>query len=425
MIPRAIFLAGLGFGDEGKGTTVEYLVAREKSDLVVRYNGGPQAAHNVVRDDGAHHTFAQFGSGTFQGARTHLSRFMLVDPLALVNEGQHLESLGYNAFKGITIERECPLVTPYHRAANIARERARGDDAHGSCGMGVGEAYVDVRDFPDDVPLIGDLEDPVALQKKLRFLYELKHEQLGKAMEPTLLAMRPEFLMELYNGFTDLVGIVDRKWLAPELEKGTTVFEGAQGLLLDQDFGFQPHTTWSDTTFRNAATLLEEGLFAGLVTRVGVTRSYHTRHGQGPFPSEIVGVELNRELHNSSDNMQGKFRNGFLDMVLLKYALEIQPMDQIALTHLDKGAHWIICTSYRHPEFKGGIPIKRPADYQYQLKMAKALSEVSQLNTRVIHAASEDLPTLIQRTCGVPVTITSDGPRLCDKSPAHEEIPVS
>src|SRR5215831_1774195 len=146
---HAIIVVDLGYGDAGKGGIVDWLCHRAARvaaggpvHTVVRFNGGAQAAHNVVTPDGRHHTFAQFGSGTFTpGVRTHLSRFMLVDPLALAAEAGHLASAGIpDPLGGLTVDRAALLTTPYHRAANRAREVARVAAArHGSCGMGIGE----------------------------------------------------------------------------------------------------------------------------------------------------------------------------------------------------------------------------------------------------------------------------------------------
>ena len=141
---RHYVVCGLGFGDEGKGSVTDFLCSsrsRDPAHAVVRFNGGGQAGHNVVTADGRHHTFAQFGSGSFTpGVRTHLSRFMLVDPLALAAEAAHLIAAGVPGALGrLTVDRDARLVTPYHQAANRARELARGRDRHGSCGMGIGE----------------------------------------------------------------------------------------------------------------------------------------------------------------------------------------------------------------------------------------------------------------------------------------------
>jgi adenylosuccinate synthase len=152
-----VVVVDLGYGDAGKGTVVDWLCSRADAGpvhAVVRFNGGAQAAHNVVTSDGRHHTFAQFGSGSFiPGVRTHLSRFVLVDPLALAGEAAHLASLGVrDALDRVTVDRDALLATPYHRAANRARELARGDRRHGSCGMGIGETASYALDHPADAP---------------------------------------------------------------------------------------------------------------------------------------------------------------------------------------------------------------------------------------------------------------------------------
>ncbi|NKY79097.1 adenylosuccinate synthetase, partial [Nocardiopsis dassonvillei] len=150
----------LGFGDAGKGVTVDLLCARRRFGAVVRANGGAQAAHNVVTPDGRHHTFAQFGAGTLAPGGpvpTHLSRLMVVDPFALAAEAGHLASLGVaDPFALVTVDRRALISTPWHRAANQARERARGEARHGSCGMGVGETVAYALARPEDAPTAGD-----------------------------------------------------------------------------------------------------------------------------------------------------------------------------------------------------------------------------------------------------------------------------
>src|SRR5690349_8592758 len=115
---RAILVLDLAYGDCGKGTIVDFLTRAHAADLVVRFNGGPQAGHNVVTPDGRHHTFSQFGSGTFVPAvRTLLSRFMLIEPYAMVNEAAHLAELAVtDALDRLMIDARCPVITPAHQA---------------------------------------------------------------------------------------------------------------------------------------------------------------------------------------------------------------------------------------------------------------------------------------------------------------------
>src|SRR5271157_1837790 len=126
-------VAGFGFGDEGKGSIVDYLTRRHGARLVVRYNGGAQAGHNVTTPEGRHHCFSQWGSGTFAGARTLLSRFMMVNPIFAVSEARHLESVGIsNPWSLLSVERDALITTPFHVAANRLREiaRRRGSGVH-------------------------------------------------------------------------------------------------------------------------------------------------------------------------------------------------------------------------------------------------------------------------------------------------------
>src|SRR5215469_3382429 len=180
-----VIVADLGYGDAGKGGIVDWLCspaagspaadsrgAGNRVRAVVRFNGGAQAAHHVLSPCGTAHCFAQFGSGTFRaGVRTFLSRFMLLDPLAMTAEAAHLAALGVpDPFGLVTVDRAALLTTPYHQAANRARETARGAGRHGSCGMGIGETAAYALRYADDAPRAGDCAAPRVLERKLSLL---------------------------------------------------------------------------------------------------------------------------------------------------------------------------------------------------------------------------------------------------------------
>src|SRR3954452_5420312 len=131
---HALLTVDLGFGDAGKGSIVDFLARAHAAHTVVRYNGGAQAAHRVVTSSPSprEHVFAQFGSGTLAGAATHLSRFMLLDPLAMLEEARHLAALGSDPLQRTTIDEGAPIITPFGRAINRLRELARGSQRHGS-----------------------------------------------------------------------------------------------------------------------------------------------------------------------------------------------------------------------------------------------------------------------------------------------------
>lgn len=339
-----VIVVGLGFGDEGKGAVVDALCAEGGVSTVVRFNGGAQAAHNVIAG-GRHHTFSQFGSGTLAGVPTWLSRYVLVEPIALATESRELEALGVaNPLSLMSVDAGALLTTPFHVAANRARERARGGDRHGSCGKGIGETawygllagasegdVVEgqrVLGEPGPAPTVGDCLNPAVLRRRL--------DALARFYEP-LIGDGPDVgeLVGLYTAFADAVRVTVGDEAGGLADAGRLVFEGAQGVLLDETHGFHPHTTWSTTTPRNAKALL-----GGRPARVlGVTRTYQTRHGAGPLPTEDQSV-LDRfpEAHNGTGEFQGAWRAGHLDATLLSYSVDCcGGIDGLAVTHLDAG----------------------------------------------------------------------------------------
>lgn len=339
MKPQAYIIVGLAFGDEGKGSMVNYLARLYGAAVVVRYNGGPQAAHNVVTLDGRHHTFAQFGSGSFAGARTHLSRFMLVEPFAMINEAEILSGkIGGDPFALLTADPLCPVITPYHWQLNRVRESARGANRHGSCGMGIGELRAGETRGVDNL-LLGDLSDAQTTQRKLcRIRDDIAAEadgsdSISRHYRELILRERVDDLAEFYRNFAERVTICDSDRLANLLRGCVSVFEGAQGVLLDEDFGFAPYNSWTKTTADNAREILD-------VTDVphqtiGVVRTYFTRHGPGPFVSEYPVAVADR--FNVWNQWQGPLRKGLFDIVALRYALECDGgVDEIALTHVDQ-----------------------------------------------------------------------------------------
>lgn len=361
----AFIVGGLSFGDEGKGTTVDYLVNTYGAHTVIRYNGGSQAAHNVVTPSGLHHCFAQFGSGTLvPDTATYLSKYMFVDPLRLVSEWEVLAEKGVrDALLQLTISTECPIITPFHKFTGQIRELARGTHRLGSCGMGVGEAMNDFLKTPDYSLLTGDLQNADIVYKKLQNLQKDKYAVAktlartahGQEIEGCLNEMRSKDLLERccesYKVFSRLPITFDNGSLLKEIlgRPGVVVFEGAQGALLDRNFGFKPFVTKSDCTFANAQELLTN--FSGKIVTLGVVRAYATRHGNGPFVTE--DAELTKQLpdmHNTKNCWQGKFRIGWFDMVALRYALQcVGKVDGLVVTNLDKIKNFSrlkICVAY-------------------------------------------------------------------------------
>ncbi|HVK20244.1 MAG TPA: adenylosuccinate synthetase [Actinokineospora sp.] len=358
-----IIVVGLGFGDEGKGAVVDALCHESPVVSVVRFNGGAQAAHNVVVGD-RHHTFSQFGSGTLSGVPTHLSRHVLVEPIALARESEELAALGVaDPLRLLSIDADSLLTTPIHVAANRAREDARGRARHGSCGKGIGETVwysllaerganpgdtvesQQVLGVPGAPVVVGDCARPSVLRGKLDALVRFYEPLIGAGMSV-------DDLVALYRDFAGAVRVTTGDEVGRLADRGRLVFEGAQGVLLDQWRGFHPHTTWSTVTPDNAL-----GLFGGReATVIGVTRTYQTRHGAGPFPTEDQSV-LARfpERHNGAGEYQGAWRAGHLDAVLLRYAVAAcGGVDALAVTHLDVDG-LSVATSYDAPLPESGL----------------------------------------------------------------------
>jgi adenylosuccinate synthase len=419
---------------------------------IVRYNGGPQAAHNVVTPDGRHHTFAQFGSGMFlPHTRTLLSRFMLVNPLNMLKEERHLSALGVtDALPRTMIDRRALVITPFQRAINRLREVARAADRHGSCGEGIGECMSDALTYGDDVLRVGDLQDRATMLKKLHFLRDAKYSEFAELSQhlPDTEAVRPERAIftdkscitdcaNVYAYLADQVSIVNEADIqALSMQSGTMLFEGAQGVLLDENYGFAPYTTWSTTTFANAETLLRECNYAGEVIKFGIIRAYTTRHGAGPFPTKDLALTAALpDQHNSWNDWQRAFRVGYFDLLATRYALEATGRpDYLAVTNIDRlktVPEWKICTAYAYQgeqtdlsdyfaHTQGNISkikLCRPVDIAHQEKLTQRLLSCTPeyLNFAPLSGekhTNEELAaylSLLEEMLAVPIAISSYG----------------
>jgi adenylosuccinate synthase len=401
--PAHTAVVDLGFGDAGKGTVVDWLCASPPVHAVVRFNGGAQAAHTVVLADGRRHTFAQFGSGSLRpGVRTHLSRYMVVDPLALIREADHLAALGEpDPLSRLTVDGDAALATPYHRAANRARELARGDGRHGSCGMGVGETMAYLLAHPAESPRVRDVRSPATLRAKLSAVRDRLTAELGPLDAPPVDACVAAFV-----AFGDAVSIVDDSYLATLLREGPCVFEGAQGVLLDEWHGFHPYTTWSTTTFANVDALAPDHD----VYRLGVLRIVTTRHGPGPLVTEDPTLDLT-DPHNPTNAWQGRFRFGHFDAVAHRYAREVcGRVDGLALTHLDLARPGLkLARAY---DWTDRIVPGPPGDLDRQEQLTRRL-----LAGRPVYAEvdPDEWVSTVERELDVPVVVTSHGPTAEDK----------
>ncbi len=356
-MPKIFIVFGLGFGDEGKGTTVDFLARNYDAGLAARYNGGAQAGHNVVSPAGDRHCFAQFGSGTLiPGVETLLPREMLIEPQNMINENNGLRKIGvFDAFDRLTVDPNAAIITPYHKMIGQMKEIARGKNRFGSCGMGVGET---IRDRRNNIEIsLRDFFNENGLRGKLDILRDAKTAQA----ESLARVFPSSEMLETYEYFSESYGVeslaefyldfaantkikidIDWKFLKNKIRKGKSIiFEGAQGALLDETNGFAPYITKGRATYHNAAGLLAKTEIVSQkykIEKVGVLRAYGHRHGAGPFVTEDEKLgDVFFEPYNKQNRWQGKFRLGWLDLLAIRYGILINDgVDYLALTNLDQ-----------------------------------------------------------------------------------------
>jgi adenylosuccinate synthase len=348
----ATVIVGAQWGDEGKGKIVD-LLARH-SDVVCRYQGGPNAGHTIVRD-GETFKLHHVPSGVlYSGKVCVVGAGCVVDPELLVRELDELEARGVST-ADLRVSGNAHLIMPWHLAIDSASERRLGRLQIGTTRRGIGPAYA------DKAARIGirvqDILDPKILRQKFETALAEKNEILARvygaeALEPEELAERMEALAVRLRPY-----VADTSLLVDEaLTDGRRVLlEGAQGTLLDLDHGTYPFVTSSNPTAGAAAT----GIGIG-PTRVdgvvGVAKAYVTRVGEGPFPTEIEGPDQTRvrELGAEYGTTTGRERRcGWLDLVALRYAVRLNGLTSLAITKLDVLSAFgelPVCVAYRLPD---------------------------------------------------------------------------
>ena len=315
---------GMNYGDEGKGLMVDYLVS-QYGGSVVRFNGSAQAGHTVVTPEDDRHVFHHFGSGTFLGTPTILNRNFLVHPMLYRDEYAELRG-----FKPVVMcSDDCLVITPFDVLVNQARESSV---KHGSCGVGVYDAINRSKQLPIRV---GDLK----LWSKERLRSEL---EIVVCWARSIVLAHGYPYSDVFNYANEIIDrfIDDCKFfvdtLSPFKEPDHVIFEGAQGLLLDQEYGVMPHCTPTACGLENICLNL---LQFEKVEVIYVTRSYLTRHGNGPLEGEYdLGLT---DKTNVSHEYQGNFRYATLNHTgpylddFYTYR-NLNAKLEVAVTHLDE-----------------------------------------------------------------------------------------
>lgn len=314
-------ILGLGYGDEGKGITTDYLCKKSRNPLVIRFSGGHQAGHTVVTEDGTQHVFSSFGAGTLRGIPSYWSKHCSIYPIGFFNELAALLEKGISP--KIYVDALALVTTPYDVFHNRNIEQ---DNQHGSCGLGFGATVARNRFSPNKL-YAQDLFYPDVLEQKLKAIHIYYQQQSGTTFSSKALTEMLEMYLKMLEDIKPYMEIVhEAEFFNHILEKeriSDLIFEGSQGILLDMDHGFFPNVTHANTTSKNAMDFIQK-YELNQPDIYYITRAYQTRHGNGYLSNE--GMELNYTANPKETNQynpwQGKQRCSVLDLDMLDYALQ-------------------------------------------------------------------------------------------------------
>ncbi|MBK7441364.1 MAG: adenylosuccinate synthase [Bacteroidetes bacterium] len=327
-------LLGLQWGDEGKGKVVDYLA--EQYDVVARFQGGPNAGHTLILNNGVKFVLHTIPSGIFLDNCLNLvGNGVVIDPITFRMEINKLEGAGVNVHNRLVISRKAHLILPTHKMLDAASEASKGADKIGSTLKGIGPAYMDKTGR--NGLRVGDIESPDFVEKYNKL--KEKHFQLLKNYGdlPASVPNEAEWMEAIE--FLKTIAFVDAEYLINDkITEGKRILaEGAQGSMLDVDHGTYPFVTSSNTITAGVCTGL--GVAPQRVKEViGISKAYCTRVGSGPFPTELfdeTGEEL-RKIGNEFGATTGRPRRcGWIDLPALKYTIMINGVTQIAITKID------------------------------------------------------------------------------------------
>ena len=346
-------LLGLQWGDEGKGKIVDVLTSGYK--IIARFQGGPNAGHTLVFN-GKKHVLHTIPSGIFHENKINIiGNGVVIDPVILRNELKNLEAEGIDYKKSLLISRKAHLILPTHRLIDAASEKSKGKNKIGSTLKGIGPTYMDKTGRNGF--RVGDLESENWIEKYSEL--KSKHKRLidffNVSLEYNFEELEKEFF-ESIKSLKNLNFIDSEEYIYQEQNKGSSILaEGAQGSLLDIDFGTYPFVTSSNTTAAGACTGL--GISPNSIKEVfGIFKAYTTRVGSGPFPTELFDSNGKRmgKAGNEFGATTGRPRRcGWLDLVALRYSCQINGVTKLMMMKSDvlSGFKSIkVCTSY---EYKG------------------------------------------------------------------------
>ena len=408
----ATVIVGAQWGDEGKGKIVDLLA--QESDLVCRYQGGPNAGHTIVVS-GETYKIRQIPSGIIAGKPSAIGAGCVVDPAVLVSELDDLEARGHRTEGVLFVSGNAHLVMPWHVALDGARERRLGRLQIGTTRRGIGPAYA------DKATRIGirvqDLLDPKILRQKLELAVEEKNVWLERVYElaphdvEEVVATQLRFAERLAPYVADTSLLVHRALKGGE----RVLFEGAQGTLLDLDHGTYPFVTSSSPIAAGAAVSF--GIGPNRIDEVlGVAKAYVTRVGEGPFPSEIEGSANDRvrAIGQEFGTVTGRDRRcGWLDLVALRFAVRVNGITSLALTKLDVLSEFPelpVCVRYALPD--GSETEEFPShqsDFHHCRPVFETLTGWREEIDETLPLAARDYVSFVEQALDVPVTLVGTG----------------
>lgn len=408
-------LLGLQWGDEGKGKIVDVLTP--KYDVIARFQGGPNAGH-TLEFDGIKHVLHTIPSGIFhQGVNNVVGNGVVIDPVVLKKEIDALINMGVNINEQLLISKKAHLILPTHRLLDAASEASKGKEKIGSTLKGIGPTYMDKTGR--NGLRVGDIFEPDFKEKYNKLV--AKHKELLKfyEYEYDLTPMENDFYQGIET-IKQLTVIDSEHFLNKKINENATILaEGAQGTLLDIDFGSYPFVTSSNTTTAGTCTGL--GIAPNKIGEVyGIFKAYCTRVGSGPFPTELFDEtgEAIRKAGNEFGATTGRPRRcGWIDLPALKYAIMINGVTQLIMMKADVLSDFddiYVCTHY---QMDGETIDYMPYDivskditpmYKKIKGWKKDLTKLSSMND--VPQELTDYIEYLEQELNVPITIVSVGP---------------
>jgi len=405
-------LLGLQWGDEGKGKIVDVLTPRY--DMIARFQGGPNAGHTLEFNNHKH-ILHNIPSGIFREDKLNIiTNGVVLDPIVFKREIDALEAMGIDLTKNLWISKKAHLIIPTHRILDAASEAAKGKSKIGSTLKGIGPTYMDKTGR--NGLRVGDLD--LDFEKKYEAL-KTKHKQLLTIYDFEYDFSEEELFFEGIEVIKKFTRVDAEYEVNRYLENEKSILaEGAQGTLLDIDFGSYPYVTSSNTICAGACTGM--GVAPSAIGEVyGIFKAYCTRVGSGPFPSELLGEdgEHLRELGKEFGSTTGRPRRcGWLDLVALKYSLMLNGVTQLIMTKtdvLDTFDTIRVATAY---SIDGELTDRLPYDMEAEIK--PIFTEMPGWKTDLTGVRSKDLfPKelsdyihFLEKELKVPIKYVSVGP---------------